>query len=88
MQIDNLQREFSYNGAKLADPAPSFTPNQVREFYAQTYPELTNAEVEGPVVKSNRNVYTFRRAVGTKGSSDEQLDTLAKIDALHARYAR
>ncbi|NTX44202.1 PRTRC system protein C [Burkholderia cepacia] len=69
MQIETLAREFSYNGAKLADPAPAFTLQQVRDFYSQTYPELTNAEIEGPVIKANRNVYTFRRAVGTKGNS-------------------
>ncbi|WGY71931.1 PRTRC system protein C [Burkholderia cepacia] len=69
MQIETLAREFSYNGAKLADPAPAFTLQQVRDFYSQTYPELTNAEIEGPLIKANRNVYTFRRAVGTKGNS-------------------
>lgn len=42
MQIETLAREFSYNGAKLADPAPTFTLQQVRDFYSQTYPELTN----------------------------------------------
>ncbi|WP_063822422.1 PRTRC system protein C [Burkholderia cenocepacia] len=68
MQIETLAREFSYNGAKLADPAPTFTLQQVRDFYSQTYPELTNAEIEGPVIKGNRNVFTFRRAVGTKGT--------------------
>ncbi|VWD45457.1 hypothetical protein BLA50215_05707 [Burkholderia lata] len=68
MQIETLAREFSYNGAKLADPAPAFTLQQVRDFYSQTYPELTNAEIEGPVIKGSRNVYTFRRAVGTKGN--------------------
>lgn len=81
MQIENLQREFSYNGAKLADPAPTFTLQQVRDFYSQTYPELTNAEIEGPVVKGNRNVYTFRRAVGTKGN-DPFVDVRAQIDAI------
>ncbi|WP_186058892.1 PRTRC system protein C [Burkholderia gladioli] len=67
MKIEPLAREFAYNGAKLADPAPAFTVQQVRDFYSQTYPELTNADIEGPAVKGNRNVYTFRRAVGTKG---------------------
>ncbi|WP_063800700.1 PRTRC system protein C [Burkholderia cepacia] len=75
MQIETLAREFAYNGAKLADPAPTFTLQQVRDFYSQTYPELTNAEIEGPVVKGNRNVYTFRRAVGTKGNFAEPLSS-------------
>ncbi|WP_063900157.1 PRTRC system protein C [Burkholderia cenocepacia] len=74
MQTETLAREFSYNGAKLADPAPAFTLQQVRDFYSQTYPELTNAEIEGPVIKGNRNVYTFRRAVGTKGNSGPNQD--------------
>ncbi|USS42778.1 PRTRC system protein C [Burkholderia glumae] len=89
MQIENLQREFSYNGAKLADPAPNMTPNQIREFYSQTYPELTNAEVEGPVINGNRSVYTFRRAVGTKGTGGaaEELDTPQKISAVLAVVA-
>ncbi|MCS6474304.1 PRTRC system protein C, partial [Burkholderia thailandensis] len=39
MKIETLAREFSYNGAKLADPAPTFTLQQVRDFYSQTYPE-------------------------------------------------
>ncbi|MBR8316036.1 PRTRC system protein C [Burkholderia dolosa] len=83
MQIETLQREFSYNGAKLADPAPTFTLQQVRDFYSQTYPELTNAEIEGPVIKGNRNIYTFRRAVGTKGG-DPFVDVRTQIDAILA----
>ncbi|QMI45614.1 PRTRC system protein C [Burkholderia sp. MBR-1] len=82
MQIETLVREFSYNGAKLADPAPTFTLQQVRDFYSQTYPELTNAEIEGPVVKGNRNVYTFRRAVGTKGTDMATRDISAMVDAI------
>lgn len=83
MQTENLSREFRFNGAKLADPAPTFSLAQVRDFYANTYPEIVNAEVEGPEVVGNKNVFTFRRAVGTKGStSDEQLDVRSKIDAI------
>lgn len=83
MQIETLAREFIYNGARLTDPAPSFTLQQVRDFYANTYPEIVNAEIEGPEVRGNRNVYTFRRAVGTKGIDDPS-STLAKIDAVRA----
>ncbi|QTD91781.1 PRTRC system protein C [Burkholderia anthina] len=82
MQIEALQREFSYNGAKLADPAPTFSLQQVRDFYSQTYPELTNAEIEGPTIKGNRNVYTFRRAVGTKGNCLASNDISAMVDEI------
>ncbi|MGF6643147.1 PRTRC system protein C [Paraburkholderia sp. GAS82] len=69
MQTENLIREFRYNGARLADPSPAFSLQQVRDFYGNTYPEIVNAEIEGPEVIGNRNVYTFRRAVGTKGAA-------------------
>lgn len=69
MQTEALTREFRYNGARLADPSPTFSLQQVRDFYGNTYPEIVNAEIDGPQVVGNRNVYTFRRAVGTKGAS-------------------
>ncbi|MDN7540218.1 PRTRC system protein C [Burkholderia cenocepacia] len=77
MQTETLIREFRYNGARLTDPSPAFSLHQVRDFYGNTYPEIVNAEIEGPEVIGNRNVYTFRRAVGTKGAAMtlEQLRT-------------
>ncbi len=69
MQTETLIREFRYNGARLTDPSPAFSLHQVRDFYGNTYPEIVNAEIEGPEVIGNRNVYTFRRAVGTKGAA-------------------
>lgn len=63
-----LQREFKYNSVKLADPNPSFTLAQVRDFFANVYPEITSADIEGPEVVGNKNIYSFRRAVGTKGN--------------------
>lgn len=82
MQTEALARDFRYNGARLTDPSPAFTLAQVRDFYANTYPEIVNAEIEGPDVIGNRNVFTFRRAVGTKGAPDEQLDVRSKIGIL------
>ncbi|MGX7004154.1 PRTRC system protein C [Caballeronia sp. KNU42] len=70
MKTESLAREFRYNGAKLTDPSPKFSLQQIRDFYANTYPEIVNAEIEGPEVVANKNVYTFRRAVGTKGAHD------------------
>ncbi len=67
MKTETLAREFRYNGASLTDPSPGFSLQQVRDFYGNTYPEIVNAEIEGPDVVGNKNVYTFRRAVGTKG---------------------
>ncbi|AXL49163.1 prokaryotic Ubiquitin family protein [Paraburkholderia caffeinilytica] len=69
MKTETLAREFRYNGAKLTDPSPTFSLHQVRDFYGNTYPEIVNAEIEGPEVVGNKNIYTFRRAVGTKGGA-------------------
>jgi PRTRC genetic system protein C len=71
MDIKALIREFSYNSVKLADPNPTFTLVQVRDFYATTYPEIISADIEGPKNVGAKSIYSFRRAVGTKGGADE-----------------
>lgn len=69
MDIQTLEREFRYNGVVLPDPNKGFTLPQVRDFYANVYPEITSADIEGPQQTGAKAVYTFRRAVGTKGAS-------------------
>ncbi len=69
MDIQALEREFRYNGVVLADPNNGFSLTQVRDFYANVYPEITSADIEGPVQTGAKAVYTFRRAVGTKGAT-------------------
>lgn len=81
MQIQKLTRQFRYNGAKLADPSPAFSLQQVRDFYANTYPEIVNAEIEGPELQGDLQVYTFRRAVGTKGAGLNQTDIRRLIES-------
>lgn len=67
MEIKNLTREFRYNGVALPDPGAQYTLEQVRDFYAAMYPEITSAAIEGPENIGAKTIYTFRRAVGTKG---------------------
>lgn len=69
MHIDKLTREFRYNGVVLADPGAMLSLTQVRDFYANVYPEITSADIEGPEQVGAKAIYTFRRAVGTKGAS-------------------
>lgn len=68
MQIDKLIREFKYNGVALADPGAMLSLEQVRDFYASVYPEILSADIEGPQQVAGKQIYTFRRAVGTKGA--------------------
>lgn len=67
MKRETLKRQFIFNNRYLPDPNPSLTPEQVRSVLAAQFPEITSAVIEGPSYQRNREIYTFRRAVGTKG---------------------
>lgn len=67
--MKRLGRKFSYNNLELED-IPGLTPEEVMVEYSNVYPELTQAVVEGPEYTEDAQVFTFRRAVGTKGSDD------------------
>jgi PRTRC genetic system protein C len=69
LTVEQAQREFKYNGTALQDPDPKMTAEAVREFYANLYPDINNAAIEGPEQVGAKLVYEFRRAVGTKGQS-------------------
>jgi PRTRC genetic system protein C len=66
-----LERVFSFRDKQqdiqLADPSPSFSPEAVLNFYAQTYPILTTATIEGPVINNDAVQYKFISQIGTKG---------------------
>ncbi len=66
-----LQRVFSFKekeqDIELADPSVSFSPEAVLNFYAQTYPILTTAKIEGPELKNDAIQYRFVSTIGTKG---------------------
>lgn len=66
-----LPRIFSFRDKEqdiqLADPSSSFSPESVLNFYAQTYPILTTATIEGPVIKDDTIQYKFVSQIGTKG---------------------
>lgn len=67
IKVETLRRTFSYNGITLPDPNPEFTPEQVRDMYITTYPELATAAIEGPKPIAGGMEYSFARAVGAKG---------------------
>ncbi len=66
--VAQLPRVFRYNSVELEDPGHEHDPVDVRNLYSATYPEITAAAIEGPEVKDGKRVYTFRKAVGTKGA--------------------
>ena len=60
-------REFQYETVRLPDPNPDFTVEQVRAFYATTYPDITTATLSGPEARNGKMMFTFGRAIGSKG---------------------
>jgi PRTRC genetic system protein C len=60
-----LERKFSFKDKeheiKLADPSA------VLNFYAQTYPILVTAKIEGPEIRDDAVQYRFVSTIGTKG---------------------
>ena len=71
MKKEMLKRVFVMEDGKnkvtLADPNRHMTPDQVLQFYSNTYPQLTNSAVHGPQYKGDTITYQFKTTVGTKG---------------------
>jgi len=62
-----MSREFSYNGLRLPDPNPAMTPEEVRQFFATQFPDITTASITGPEADGEKLRYSFARAIGSKG---------------------
>ena len=60
-----LSRSFSYNGVRLPDPDSRMTPEGVKNFYSNQYPELATAAITGPEASGDHLQYNFVRAIGT-----------------------
>ncbi len=67
LQASPLTRSFAYLSLKLPDPDSKLTVEEVRSFYSALYPDLATASITGPEVVGDKLVYTFSRAIGTKG---------------------
>ena len=52
---------------RLTDPNGRFTIAEVQNFYAGTYPILTNAKITGPDIRDDEAQYRFESTMGTKG---------------------
>ena len=67
LKVAELQRQFVYAGNTLADPTPALSVDQVRETYADQYPELTNAAVDDGGNENGIITYEFSVSSGAKG---------------------
>jgi PRTRC genetic system protein C len=67
IKATKLVREFNYSGIRLPDPDPAMTPEEVRTLFSAQYPEITTAAITGPEAVGDKLLYSFSRAIGTKG---------------------
>ncbi len=69
VKLKILDKVFEYGSIKL-DPVPGMDdPEDVKEFYSNIYPELTQATIEGPDIRGGKEYYVFKKTAGTKGIS-------------------
>ncbi len=71
-KIQQITRVFKYGSLVLDDPGLEMSAADVKDFYADVYPELTQAGIEGPDYTDTQEVYEFKKAVGTKGLTVRQ----------------
>jgi PRTRC genetic system protein C len=71
LTVNELPRIFIHkdngNEIRLADPSDKLSTETVLNFYAQTYPVLTTAKIEGPQIENDEIIYRFVSTLGTKG---------------------
>jgi PRTRC genetic system protein C len=53
----------------LDDPTDSYTPDQIKQHWTTTFPELSNASWEEKRAEDGTRVITFAKKVGTKGAN-------------------
>jgi len=58
---------FKNQDQELADIGIDHTPQQVCNFYANTFPILTTARIQGPQFEDDNIIYRFVPNLGTKG---------------------
>ena len=67
LKTSTLPREFVFNGARIPDPDPQMSIDQVRDLFTPSYPEIATATVTGPEDTGTSLRYSFSRAIGSKG---------------------
>jgi PRTRC genetic system protein C len=60
-------RVIKYKDQELPDLNPAAPMESVLRMHAATHPELSTANLEGPVIKDGKAVYTAQTRLGTKG---------------------
>lgn len=70
MEITVISRKFKFisKDAEIElNDIQGLQPEEIKNVYAGTYPELTNGKIEYKGIINNEEVYEFRTIIGTKG---------------------
>lgn len=67
MTITPVKRIFSYAGITLPDLNSQMSPEEIKAAYANQYPELATAAINGPEAVGDKLRYEFVKSLGTKG---------------------
>ena len=67
LKFQAVTRVFQHGSLEIPDPNPRMAPEEIKRMLATQYPELNNAAIEGPEIRSGKQVFTFQKALGTKG---------------------
>jgi PRTRC genetic system protein C len=67
LKTSTLHREFVLNGARIPDPDPQMSIDQVRDLLTPSYPEIATATMTGPEDTGTSLRYSFSGAIGSKG---------------------
>jgi len=61
-----MARIIAYDGREFPDPDPKMSVDEVRQYLANFFPELSNAETKESK-RGEDTIVEFKRRVGTKG---------------------
>lgn len=70
-EIKQLERKFVLvkgdSKIDLQDINRTMSPDQIKDVYTNTYPELINSKIENKGIENDKEVYHFTTIAGTKG---------------------
>lgn len=66
-RVITLPRTFLYEGLVLQDLDPASSPQEIIAMYAEHYPQLVSAGIEGPELTEDSLQYRVLTKMGTKG---------------------
>jgi PRTRC genetic system protein C len=67
VKVEKITRKFKLGMQLLDDPAPHADVDTAVRILSVAHPEITNAAMSQPEIENGHEVYSFTKAIGTKG---------------------